>query len=184
MKTFKIKALSHHIPILSDEGILFIREAILKYNIKSMLEIGTAIGYSSIVLSEHLESIDTLEREESLYIEAKKNIQEYQKSNITPILVDAKNYTPTRKYDLIFIDAAKAQYEYFFTKYSAYLNKGGIIICDNLNFHHLSKDEVSKGTRNLLKKLEKFKEFLKNNPNFITEFSDVGDGMSLSKEAK
>lgn len=180
MKQLKITALSHHIPILSDEGILFIKDQIKQRNIKTMLEIGTAIGYSSIAFSNDVLSITTLERDESLYLMALENIKAYHKDNIKAILVDALDYEPDQTYDLIFIDAAKAQYERFFNKYKNYLNKDGVIICDNLNFHHLNKKDVSKGTRNLLKKLEKFKTFLKTNNEFETFFTNIGDGMSVS----
>lgn len=180
MKQIKLKALSHHIPILSDEGILFIKEQIKQRHLKSMLEIGTAIGYSSIAFSDDLQHITTLEREAHLYEMALKNIEDYQKTNIEVVLIDALNYTPTQTFDLIFIDAAKAQYERFFNRFSPYLNPGGVIICDNLNFHHLDKYEVSKQTRNLIRKIENFKTFLKNNPHFNTIINDVGDGMSIS----
>lgn len=180
MKKLKLKALSHHIPILSDEGILFIKAQIKEKNLKTMLEIGSAIGYSSIALADDLEKITTLEREVTYHHMALENIKAYHKTNIKAVLVDALEYVPDETYDLIFIDGAKAQYERFFNRYKAYLNIGGIIICDNLNFHHLEQNEVSKGTRNLLRKLEKFKLFLKNNKEFETSFFEVGDGLSVS----
>lgn len=180
MKKLKLSALSHHIPILSDEGILFIKAQIKDRNLKTMLEIGTAVGYSSIILADDLVKIKTLERDEKLYQMAVENINTYHKTNIHPVWVDALNYEPKDTFDLLFIDAAKAQYERFFTRYQAYLNPGGIIICDNLNFHHLNPSEVSRGTRNLIKKLDKFKRFLTTHPEFETAFYDIGDGLSVS----
>lgn len=184
MTNLRNKAKSENIPILSDEGIDLITSEIKERNIKSMLEIGTAVGYSSIVLSKHLVFITTLERDETLYKKALENIKEYEITNIEAVLVDAHDYIPRRCYDLIFIDAAKAQYEKFFIKYQDFLTENGIIICDNLNFHNLDINKVSRGTRSLIKKLESFKKFLKENKEFETEFYNVGDGLSVSWRRK
>ncbi|MGI6359804.1 MAG: O-methyltransferase [Acholeplasmatales bacterium] len=184
MTNLKSKAKSENIPILSDEGISLIISEIEKRKLSTMLEIGTAVGYSSIVLSEYLTFITTLERDEALYLKALENIKEYNKTNIEAVLVDAHDYKVDRFYDLIFIDAAKAQYEKFFIKYKDFLTDKGIIICDNLNFHNLDINKVSRGTRSLIKKLENFKEFLKENKEFKTEFYNVGDGLSVSWRRK
>ncbi len=184
MTNLKSKALKDNIPILSDEGIELIINEIKKRNLKTMLEIGTAVGYSSIILAPYLSFITTLERNEDLHKKALENIKEYQKTNIEAVLVDAHDYKPSRYYDLIFIDAAKAQYEKFFIKYKDFLTSEGIIICDNLNFHNLDINKVSRGTRSLIKKIESFKMFLKENKEFETEFYNIGDGLSVSWRRK
>lgn len=184
LTNLKSKTKFENIPILSDEGINLIIFEIEKRKLSTMLEIGTAVGYSSIVLSNHLTFITTLERDEALYLKALENIKNYAITNIEAVLVDAHDYKPNRLYDLIFIDAAKAQYEKFFIKYKDFLTSNGIIICDNLNFHNLDINKVSRGTRSLIKKLESFKTFLKENNEFVTVFHNVGDGLSVSWRKK
>ena len=89
------------------------------------------------------------------------------------------------KYDLIFIDAAKSQYIKFFEKYKFNLAHNGSIITDNLSFHGLVENPSltkNRNTRQLVGKISKYIEFLKNNDEFKTEFYQVGDGVSVSKK--
>ena len=97
---------------------------------------------------------------------------------------DAFNVELNEKFDLIFIDAAKAQSIKFFNKFSKNLNKNKYIITDNLKFHGLveSNEKLSKNLRQLIKKIKDYIEFLKENKEFETIFYDVGDGISVSKK--
>jgi predicted O-methyltransferase YrrM len=81
---------------------------------------------------------------------------------------------------MIFIDAAKAQYQKFFNKFVPYLKKGGVVICDNLNFHHLNPSLVNRNTRQLIRKINEFKVFLEQHQDYKTTFFDIGDGMSIT----
>ncbi|MDY0211011.1 MAG: methyltransferase domain-containing protein [Acholeplasma sp.] len=178
----KLKALENHIPILSDDGLLFLIKTILDQKAKTVLEVGTAVGYSAIAIALLTGcKVVSIERDEIRYQEALLNIKSFDLSNqITVILEDALNLELETKFDCVFIDAAKAQYEKFFTKYQKNLSENGFIIADNLNFHHLDITKVSRSTRNLIKRLNAFKVFLKNNEAFDTTFTDIGDGMSVS----
>lgn len=180
-------AKANNVPIMQKDGIEFLENYIKKNNVKTILEIGTAIAYSSIKMASIDEKIKvtTIERNEKMYKEAIKNIKDYHKENqITVIFKDALEANIEGKFDLIFIDAAKAQYINFFEKYKYNLNDSGVIISDNLNFHGLA-DNVekveSKNLKALLKKLNNYKKFLKDNNEFNTEFYDVGDGISISR---
>jgi len=87
------------------------------------------------------------------------------------------------KYDLIFIDAAKGQYTKFFEKFKYFLSDGGFIITDNIKFHGYvgHSDELENGNlKSLVKKIEGYIDFLKNNNEFDTNFYDIGDGLSIS----
>lgn len=175
-------ALAHHIPIITDEALAFISTYIKEHQVKTILEIGGAIGYSAICFSMLGTHVDTCERDEMRFIEAIGFINEFNAS-VSMVKKDALlEDVAKRTYDLIFIDAAKAQYEKFFIKYEKYLNPRGVIICDNLNFHHLKPEEVSRSTRQLLRKIESFKVFLKENERFETTFYDLGDGLSISRK--
>ncbi len=182
MNNLKYFALSKHIPIISDEALSVIKTVIMANNYKTMLELGTAIGYSSIMLSDNLNYIETIEKKSALYEEALNQIALHQKENIIIArLGDALKLTPLKdKYDLIFIDAAKGQYINYFKRFQDYLNDGGAIITDNLNFHNLELEFVSKQTKKLLKKIDDFKSFLITNNDFETSFLDQGDGLSIS----
>lgn len=180
-------AKENNIPIIRKDGLEFIIDYIKKYNIKNILEIGTAIGYSAINMAQTNEDIKvtTIERNENMYAIARKNIRKFGlEKRITLILNDALNVNVTGKYDLIFIDAAKAQYIKFFEKFKNNLTQNGVIITDNLNFHGLTKhpEEIqSKNLRALVKKINNYKEFLQTNQEFETKFHQIGDGISVSK---
>ena len=181
-------AKEHNVPIMQKDGIDFLTSYIKKNNIKHILEIGSAIGYSAIKMA--LVSPDvrvtTIERDEDRYNLALKNIKKFNlEENINIIFGDALYVNINEKFDLIFIDAAKSQYIKFFEKYSKNLKKGGVIITDNLSFHGLVSDESkikSRNTRQLVHKIKKYIEYLKNNDDYETVFYDIGDGVSVSKK--
>lgn len=188
IENLKNKAIEENIPIMMDDGIEFMEEYIKKNNIKTILEIGTAIGYSSIRMAKVDKNImiKTIERDENRFNEAVKNIEKFNLSNqIEALLADALEIQIDDKYDLIFIDAAKAQSIKFFEKYKSNLNDNGTIITDNLNFHGLTKDVEnikSKNLKALVKKINNYKKFLKTNEKYETIFYEIGDGISVSKK--
>ena len=176
------------VPIMMDDGLKFLIEYIAKNKIQSVLERGTAIGYSSIMmaLSNPSLTITTIERDEKRYLEALKNIKKLKlEDRITLIFNDALDVSLSEKYDLIFIDAAKAQSIKFFEKFEKNLNPSGTIITDNLKFHGLvDKDEEeieSRNLRALVRKIKEYISFLKGNINYKTDFYELGDGISVSK---
>ena len=188
-KILEIKeyARENHVPIMQDEGIDFLCNYIKENNIKRILEIGTAIGYSAIRFANISNDImvTTIERDQDRYNEALKNISENNLTDrINVILGDALETTIDGEYDLIFIDAAKSQYIKFFNKYKNNLSKSGVIFSDNLSFHGMVEDITlthNRNTRQLVGKIRDYIEFLKNNPEFDTEFYSLGDGISISK---
>ena len=176
-----------NIPIIEKDSIAFIMKYIKKNNIKNILEIGSAIGYSTILMAsvDRDVTVTTIERDEARYMECLKNVKKcgFEKK-INVVFQDALDVNLTGvKYEMIFIDAAKGQYIKFFEKFKYFLNDGGVIITDNLKFHGYvgkSKEIESKNLRGLAQKIEDYIEFLKNNQEFETNFYDVGDGLSVS----
>ena len=178
------------IPIMEKEGIEFLAEFVRLNNVKNILEIGSAIGYSAIkmALASDDVNVTTIERDKDRYIEAVKNVKKLGlDSKITLILADALDFNTSEEYDLIFIDAAKSQYIKFFNKFSKNLKEKGYIITDNINFHGLTnsdKTKMSRNLRQLITKLEKYINFLKDNEEFKTRFFEVGDGIAISRRKK
>ena len=171
-KSIEKYAEEHNIPIMEKTGIKFLTKYIEENNVKSILEIGSAIGYSAIkmaLVNENIK-ITTIEKDNVRYMEALKNIKDFGlEKRITLIYGDALLLNIEDKYDLIFIDAAKGQYINFFEKYSKNLNKKGVIISDNIDFHGLVNKEErieSKNLRQLVDKIRRYIDFLKEN-NYI-----------------
>ena len=180
-------ARKYNIPIMQKDGIEFLINFIKENDIKNILEIGTAIGYSAIkmALVDNDINIVSIERDEDRYKEAVKNVKKFKLNNrIKLIKNDAFNIELNDKFDIIFIDAAKAQSIKFFNKFSKNLNKNKYIITDNLKFHGLveSNEKLSKNLRQLVKKIKDYIQFLKDNNDYETVFYDVGDGISVSKK--
>lgn len=174
------------IPIMQKRGMNFLCDFIKKNKIKKILEIGTAIGYSAINMALVDSSINvvSIERDQERYIEALKNIKKCNlEKQITLILSDALDIDIKEEYDMIFIDAAKGQYINFFNKYKENLLPSGFIISDNINFHgyvdNIDKIE-NRNLRQLVTKLKKYIDFLKDNEEFETNFYKVGDGIAVT----
>lgn len=180
-------AKEYNIPIMLEDGIEFLCDYIKKNNIKRILEIGTAIGYSAIKMASIDKDIKitTIERDKDRYSLALKNISDFKlEEQINVILDDALNVDLSDKYDLIFIDAAKGQYINFFEKFKKNLNNNGVIISDNLSFHGLVESDWSTLTRNvrgLVRKIKNYKDFLDENKEFKTDYYDIGDGIGVSR---
>ena len=181
-------AFENNIPIMQKEGINFLIEYIKNNNIISILEIGSAIGYSAISIASINPNIKvtTIEKDIERYNIACKNINDFNMSNqIDIILGDALETNINGLFDLIFIDAAKSQYITFFEKYKLLLNDNGVIVSDNLSFHGLVEDPsktTNRNTRQLVGKISRYIEYLKNNQEYETIFYNLGDGISVSKK--
>lgn len=187
IESIKNYALENNVPIMQDDGINYLTNYIKKNKIKKILEIGTAIGYSAIMmcLVDNDIEVTTIERDEKRYLEAIKNVKKFRlEDRINLIYNDALEVKINEIYDLIFIDAAKAQNTKFFEKFERNLRDGGSIITDNMYFHGLVfKDEEDIGSRNLrqlVRKVKNYTLFLEKNDKYDTEFLNIGDGLAIS----
>lgn len=180
-------AKEHQVPIMMDEGLDFLLKNIKENHCLSFLELGTAIARTSIEVAKLDPNmrVVTIERNPEMIEQAKKNILESGLSNqITLIEGDALEVEVDGMFDCIFIDAAKAQYQRFFEKYCTHLNENGIIISDNMNFHGLVEHPErthNRNTRQLVRKLHDYHEYLANRLDYETKFYDYGDGVACTR---
>ena len=124
VKEIEEYAKKNKVPIMQREGIRYLTSYIAKNDIHNVLEIGTAIGYSAIMMAYTKEDIHitSIERDEQRYLEALRNVKRLElEDRITLIFNDAFNVSFDDKFDLIFIDAAKAQNIRFFEKFQSNL---------------------------------------------------------------
>ena len=182
----EIYAQENHVPIMMKTGIEFILELIRNQAYTRILELGTAIGYSAIRMAKlsTLIQIDTLENDPERTQLAIANIAaERLDTQIHVFAMDIAKFQTDRLYDLIFVDAAKAQYPRYMEQFRGNLAKGGVFVFDNLNFHGMVEDPSlteNKGTRQMIKKLRRFRETLMHDPDCLTQFyPEVGDGVAV-----
>lgn len=175
-------AKKENVPIMQKESLDYLISFIKQHDIKSVLEVGTAIGYSTILIKEVVNNITSIERDEERYNIAVKNVELSNLNNITLIKGDALDITITDKFDLIFIDAAKGKNKEFLDKFKSNLNENGYIIIDNINFHGLVGKSMTiekRRLRSLVKKIENFIKYMEEQTEFKVTKIDKGDGLYL-----
>lgn len=175
-------AKKENVPIMQKESLDYLISFIKEHDIKSVLEVGTAIGYSTILIKEVVNNITSIERDEERYNIAVKNVELSNLNNITLIKGDALDITITDKFDLIFIDAAKGKNKEFLDKFKSNLNENGYIIIDNMNFHGLVGKSMTiekRRLRSLVKKIENFIKYMEEQTEFKVTKIDKGDGLYL-----
>lgn len=186
-------AKEQRVPIMEPLGIDFLMQLIRIHQPQSILEIGTAIGYSALRMLEACpeSKITTVERDDDRYHEALSNIRKLQAdSSIRVIHGDALEVAETVEahgpYDLLFIDAAKGKYEEFFHLYSPMLTDNGMIISDNVLFKGFVADDTEANPRmaKIARKIRNFNEWLVHHPDYHTTIVPIGDGVAITKRQK
>lgn len=176
--------IENNVPIMSKDTIEAINKIINDNKVSSVLEIGTAIGYSTICFASNdsVEHITSIERNNERYNIACNNVKLSKLTNVNLINMDAFDVFVKEKFDLIIIDAAKSQNIKFFEKFKKNLNENGIIIIDNLDFHGYvgnSENIKSKNLRQMVRKIEKFIDYLNSNSEFNIKYIKVGDTIGV-----
>lgn len=174
------------VPIMQDSSLLFILNYIKENKIETILEIGTAIGYSAIRMANENTYVTTIERDEARYLEAVKNVKLADfEHRIKLIFKDAFDTNIKDKFDLILIDAAKGKNREFIEKFQRNLKLGGTIIIDNIDFHGMvgkSSEIKSRNLRSLVRKIENFLKYLETQKEYKVEKINIGDGLIILKE--
>lgn len=182
-------AQENHVPIMDAVSMHFVQQLIRIQQSKHILEIGTAIGYSALrMLQANPDaSIVTMERDEDRYKFAMDVIKEQNKQQQIEVLYGdaldlATDMNGRAPFDLLFIDAAKGQYQRFFELYRSSIQKGGLIITDNVLFkgYVASPSEDNPRYTKIASKINNYNQWLINHPDFHTSIVPIGDGVAIS----
>jgi caffeoyl-CoA O-methyltransferase len=177
----------NNVPIIHPEAARFLSFLIKCKGVKNILEVGTAIGYSAIVMHQAAGEcrIVTIERDQSMIEEARKNISSAGlESSISIVEGEADEILKNMddKFDLIFLDAAKGQYLEFFPDCDRMLQNGGIIFADNVLFRGMVATNALLIRRKItiVKRMRKYLSFMSENPGYDTSVLPLGDGVAVS----
>ena len=188
----KIEEQAHidNVPIIRKEMESFLRVMLYIKKPKRILELGTAVGYSAILMSECIDEdgkITTIENYEKRIVEAKKNIELSGKGQIIELLegdaTEVMKTLPSQQFDFVFMDAAKAQYIYFLPEVLRLMKKGAVLITDNvLQEGDLieSRFVVERRDRTIHKRMREYLEVVKNHVELETSIVPIGDGITIS----
>lgn len=188
LKELEDYAKENRVPIVQKETAKFLELMVSIKKPKKILEMGTAIGYSSILMNLSLNGnchITTIERDEKMIQLAKANIDKYGLSDkITILQGDCLEVLEGLEdsYDMIFIDAGKGHYNHFFPHCNRLLSKDGIIIADNVLFRGMvaSKELLVRRKITIVKRMRTYLEMISDSNEFITSVIPMGDGIAVT----
>ncbi len=158
----------------------FIMDLINKNNYEKYLEIGSGLGYSSLLIYENttINKITTIERDPTRFSKAKENLKGYQKIDL--INIDCFDYETNDKYDFILLDGPKTRLEELFLKYIKLLNQNGMMIIDNIYLKNLADLEIKTNNQmRILLKLNEFKDWIFKNDDYSIQLIDIDDGLLM-----
>ena len=191
LEEVKKKALENHVPIIMDDTLNVIKEYLESLKSNRILEIGTAVGYSSsqfVRISGEQVHIDTIELDEERAKQAIENIKNIGLSkNINVIIGNAVEILPTLNgsYDVIFIDANKGKYPVFLQEGIRLIKPNGIILADNILYKgYVMSDYNKHKQRTAVRHLREYIKEAMENKILETEILEVGDGLAITKVHK
>lgn len=182
-------AKENYVPIIRDKSAKFLYDYVKENNIKNILEIGTAIGFSgSIMLGAGAEKLTTIEIKDKYYNIAKATFEKIGfKDRIQMYLGDAKNIIKdlvdsNDTYDMIFLDGAKGQYLYYLPDLTKLMKSQGVIFADNVLLQGMVEgaDYVPHKKRTMVVNLRKYLKIVSENP-YETELVRIEDGIAITK---
>jgi len=187
MERIKKEARENHVPILQDDSLQFIETILAIRKPESILEVGTAVGYSALNFSKYLKEhgkIITMELDEKTANVAKENIKELGKDDVIEVInSDAYAHMKTlnEKFDVVFIDAAKGQYMKYLEEALRLTKSGSLIIADNVLLRGMVMSDYNEHKhRTAVTRLREYINAVTINPNLVSCIIDVGDGVAVS----
>lgn len=179
----------NHVPIIQPEGAKFLEVMVSSNKPKKILELGTAIGYSSILMNKAtggIATIKTIERNEEMVELAKGNIKKYGLDDKIEVLQgDCLEILENldEKFDFIFMDAGKGHYNHFLPHCLRLLDDKGIIIADNVLFRGMvaSDNLVKRRKITIVRRMRTYLDMVSKDDNLITTVIPMGDGIAITK---
>ena len=183
-------AIKDNVPIIRKEMESFLRVMLSISKPLNVLELGCAIGYSAILMSEYLPEgghITTIENYDKRIVEAKANIQMAGLENKITLLegdaMEVMKDLEDEKYDFVFMDAAKAQYINFLPEVMRLMKPGAILIADNvLQDGDIieSRYGVIRRNRTIHSRMREYMYQVKHMDELETTIVPIGDGFTMS----
>lgn len=187
IKERRAQALERGIPVADDETLNFLLLALAATQPKRILEIGTAVGLSSVAMLKACPSarLTTMELEEERYLEAKQNFADFGVSDrVNAYMGDAGEILAMMdgEFDFVFLDGPKAQYEKYLFDLKRLMKKGGVLFADDvLLYGWVSGVEPTPQKRHsIVDKIRSYLDVVTKDKDFITSVLDIGDGVALS----
>ncbi|NLJ78308.1 MAG: O-methyltransferase [Tissierellia bacterium] len=188
LKELELYAEANHIPIIGKDMAQLLRLLIKIHSPRNILEIGTAIGYSALIMAMAAGrdcNIITIERQQDMVLLARDNIARTEYANRIEVLNGvAEDILPDldKGFDLIFLDAAKGQYLQFFNHCKHLLRDGGLLISDNVLFKGMvaSDDLVVRRKRTIVKRMREYLSHISNLDGYESCIIPMGDGVALT----
>lgn len=187
-KLMEQQAANENIPIMEPESMAFVNRLIRLQRPRTILEIGTAIGYSALQMHRaHPEAeIVTIERDSHLYNQAKQHISTLQKKDSIHVIhgdaLEILSDLRGQAFDAVLIDAAKGQYKHFFEQIEPLLNERALVISDNVLFKGYVAEgaNTNKRYKKLAEKIHAFNIWLSGKKQYDTSIVPIGDGVAIS----
>ena len=185
----EVKALKDGVPIIKRPTQNLLRFLLRTSNVNKILEVGTAVGFSSLLMSEYLDGggdIITIEKMHSRVVEATDNIINAGKQNNIKIVEGDSLEELSKindKFDMVFIDAAKGQYNNYFDDIIDKLLSGGILLCDNvLQEGEIARSRyaVTRRNRTIHARMREFLYMITHDDRLETIVLPIGDGVTIS----
>ena len=190
LKELENFAREENIPIIPHETVAYFRFLMETIQPKNILEIGTAIGFSALLMAEHAPNakITTIDRNPEMIGFAKENFAKFDnRKQITLLKGDAVDIlsTLTGTYDFVFMDSAKSKYIVFLPEILKHLEVGGVVVLDDVfQGGDIAKDimEVRRGQRTIYRGLQRLFEATLDNPGLTASLIPLGDGILMLRK--
>ena len=190
LKELENFARKENIPIIPHETVAYFRFLMEIIQPKNILEIGTAIGFSALLMAQHSPNakITTIDRNPEMIVFAKENFAKYDsRKQITLLEGDAVDIlsTLTETYDFVFMDSAKSKYIVFLPEILKHLDVGGVVVLDDVfQGGDIAKDimEVRRGQRTIYRGLQRLFEATLDNPGLTASLVPLGDGILMLRK--
>ena len=192
LREMEMYAAEYHVPIINERGRGVLLAAVQQAQPRRILEIGTAIGYSTLLMAQQAASgahIVTLELSEERAALAARFLQrspyaaqiEQQVGDAAVLLTRL-----TGPFDFVFIDAAKGQYVDYFHKVLPLLAELGVITADNVLFrgYVMGTEKAPRRYKTIVKRLREYIALVQNTPGFVTQIHENGDGLAVSRRVR